>query len=180
MRPRSISAASARAVGESAANAIPINAVVSFDFRLVPDQSPPRARGRRAIPAVSRLDLDCGRTRSRHASRASTLDPPAMGRRVPAFRADLSAPAAGPPSLPRAKRADRCSSCHDGGSVPLYEIAEILHVPVIGLPSSIMTTASTRQRKPAAAKSLGRHQNLRRIFRRTQLVNRHGHAQPPR
>jgi acetylornithine deacetylase/succinyl-diaminopimelate desuccinylase-like protein len=124
-------------VGESAANAIPINAVVSFDFRLVPDQSPPAVRA-----AVERFLQSRGWTLiSDEPDLATRLAHPRLIRLqwdggYPAFRGDLSAPA-GRAAIAAAGKAavgPVLVMPMTGGSVPLYEIAEILHVPVIGLP----------------------------------------------
>jgi len=124
-------------VGEEAANAIPTEATVSFDFRLVPDQTPARVRDsvekflraqgwtivaappdsalRRAHPRIVKLEWGDG---------------------YPAFRSDMTTPAAraviaaaqlaagGPVALMPMM----------GGSVPIYMFDDVFHVPVIGLP----------------------------------------------
>jgi acetylornithine deacetylase/succinyl-diaminopimelate desuccinylase-like protein len=124
-------------VGESAANAIPTTASISIDFRLVPDQSPPAVRA-----AVERFlqargwtlvadDPDLAmRAQSPRLIRLKWL----MG--YPGFRADLSAPT-GKAVIAAAGRAASTPVVvfpMMGGSVPLYDIAEVLQVPVIGLP----------------------------------------------
>ncbi len=124
-------------VGESAANAIPTTAVISFDFRLVPDQSPPavqasverflQAHGwtlvadepdlatRQRTPRLIRLQWDAG---------------------YPAFRADLSSVSSKAVIAAASKAAAAPVLVFPmmGGSVPLYEFAEVLKIPVIGLP----------------------------------------------
>ncbi len=71
--PRSTSAAFASGqVGDAAANAIPTDAVISMDFRLVPDQTPGRgARSRRTFLDRPRLDHRRRRSRRCDALRAS-------------------------------------------------------------------------------------------------------------
>jgi acetylornithine deacetylase/succinyl-diaminopimelate desuccinylase-like protein len=124
-------------VGESAANAIPTTAVISFDFRLVPDQSPPAVHEsverflkmhgwtivadepdlatRQRTPRLIRLQWDAG---------------------YPAFRADLSSPTGKAVIAAASKAASAPVLVFPmmGGSVPLYEFADVLQLPVIGLP----------------------------------------------
>jgi acetylornithine deacetylase/succinyl-diaminopimelate desuccinylase-like protein len=124
-------------VGDSAANAIPTDAVVSFDFRLVPDQSPPAVRA-----AVERFLTGGGWTViADEPDLAARLAHPRLIRLqwdagYPAFRADLSAPSsrAAIATAGKAAAGPVLVMPMMGGSVPLYEIADILQVPVIGLP----------------------------------------------
>ncbi|HEX3847316.1 MAG TPA: M20/M25/M40 family metallo-hydrolase [Steroidobacteraceae bacterium] len=124
-------------VGESAANAIPTTAAFSLDFRLVPDQRPAAVRA-----SVERFLQDHGWTVL--ADEPTQADRRAHARLIrlqwepgyPAFRADLSAPS-GKAVIAAASKAAHGSVVimpMMGGSVPLYEIAEIVRVPVIGLP----------------------------------------------
>jgi acetylornithine deacetylase/succinyl-diaminopimelate desuccinylase-like protein len=124
-------------VGDSAANAIPTTAVISFDFRLVPDQSPSAVRA-----AVERFLQARGwtivagepdRTTRLKAARVMQLQWDAG---YPALRTDLSAPT-GKAVIAAASKAASAPVVvmpMMGGSVPLYAIAEVLQVPVIGLP----------------------------------------------
>jgi acetylornithine deacetylase/succinyl-diaminopimelate desuccinylase-like protein len=124
-------------VGESAANAIPINASISIDFRLVPDQTPQavrekletflRSKGWTLVAAEPDLP-----TRLAH-PRIIRL---AWGSGYPAFRSDMSTPIA------KAVIATAAKAAHDpvavlpmmGASVPIYLFADLFKVPVIGLP----------------------------------------------
>jgi acetylornithine deacetylase/succinyl-diaminopimelate desuccinylase-like protein len=124
-------------VGEAAANAIPPEAQVSFDFRLVPDQTPaavrrkveqflqakgwtvvstePDAATRLAHPRIVRLQWEAG---------------------YPALRSDMSSPAAKAVILAASKAAGApvVVMPMSGGSVPLYTFADNFHVPIICLP----------------------------------------------
>jgi acetylornithine deacetylase/succinyl-diaminopimelate desuccinylase-like protein len=124
-------------VGAEAANAIPVEAAVSIDFRLVPDQTPagvrakveqflaakgwtivgepPDAAARRAHPRLIRLVWEAG---------------------YPALRTDMTLPAA-QATIAAAQRAAGGPVALlpiMGGSVPIYIFADIFHAPVIGLP----------------------------------------------
>jgi acetylornithine deacetylase/succinyl-diaminopimelate desuccinylase-like protein len=124
-------------VGTEATNAIPVEATVSIDFRLVPDQTPagvrasveaflktkgwtivsatPDAEARLAHPRIVKLTWEAG---------------------YPALRTDMSSPAA------RAviAAAEKAAGGHVallpmmGGSVPIYLFADTFKVPVVGLP----------------------------------------------
>ena len=124
-------------VGEAAANAIPVDAKISIDFRLVPDQTPagvrdkverflktqgwtivngePDADARRAHARVVRVEWEPGYA----ALRSDMTSPPAK-----AVIAAASA-AAGAPVVVMPM---------SGGSVPLYSFAENFHVPIVCLP----------------------------------------------
>jgi acetylornithine deacetylase/succinyl-diaminopimelate desuccinylase-like protein len=124
-------------VGESAANAIPTTAVISFDFRLVPDQSPPAVRA-----AVERFLREHGWTLiAGEPDLATRLGSSRLVRLqwdagYPAFRADLSAPA-GKAVIAAASHAASAPVVvlpMMGGSAPLYVFADVLQAPVIGLP----------------------------------------------
>jgi len=124
-------------VGESSANAIPTTAVISLDFRLVPDQKPPAVRA-----AVERFLQARGWTLvAAEPDLATRLKSPRLIRLqweegYPAFRADLSAPT-GKAVIAAASKAAAAPVLvmpMSGGSVPLYDIADVLQVPVIGVP----------------------------------------------
>ena len=124
-------------VGEASANAIPTDAEISIDFRLVPDQTregvrtaverflastgwtavadAPDEAARRAHPRLVRLEWESG---------------------YPALRSSMSSPAARAviASATRAARGTVAETPMIGASVPLYLFAEIFHEPVIGLP----------------------------------------------
>ena len=124
-------------VGEAAANAIPVDAKISIDFRLVPDQTPagvrdkverflktqgwtivngePDVDARRAHARVVRVEWEPGYA----ALRSDMTSPPAK-----AVIAAASA-AAGAPVVVMPM---------SGGSVPLYSFAENFHVPIVCLP----------------------------------------------
>ena len=124
-------------VGEAAANAIPIDAKISIDFRLVPDQTPagvrgkieeflktkgwtivsgePDAEARRASPRLIRLEWKAGYGALR--SDMSSLPAKAV---IAAASAAAGAPVVVMPM--------------SGGSVPLYTFAENFHVPIVCLP----------------------------------------------
>jgi acetylornithine deacetylase/succinyl-diaminopimelate desuccinylase-like protein len=124
-------------VGADATNAIPVDAVISIDFRLVPDQRPATVRARveaflaaRGWTVVSAPpDLD---TRLAHPRIISLR----WDAGYPALRTDMSSP------LARAviAAAERAAGGRVallpmmGGSVPIYMIAAVCAVPVIGLP----------------------------------------------
>jgi acetylornithine deacetylase/succinyl-diaminopimelate desuccinylase-like protein len=124
-------------VGEGAQNAIPAEARLSIDFRLVPDQTPAKVRerfeaylaslgytvvhdtpgpeARLAHPRLVKLAWGAG-----YAAYRAPLDD-SFGR---ALRASLERATGGPiivlPTL--------------GGSLPLYVFAEVLRVPIVTLP----------------------------------------------
>jgi acetylornithine deacetylase/succinyl-diaminopimelate desuccinylase-like protein len=124
-------------VGESAANAIPITASISIDFRLVPDQTPAGVRAamehfltahgwtivsedpdlptRLAHPRIIKLIWDNG---------------------YPALRSDMSSPAAKAviAAAGKAAAAPVVVMPMTGGSVPLYMFAEAFTAPIICLP----------------------------------------------
>ena len=124
-------------VGAAAANAIPTTATISFDFRLVPDQSPAAVRA-----AVERFLQSHGWTIVADEPDAATR---AREHRLirlqwdggyPALRSDLSSATARAviAAAGNAAAVPVVVMPMMGGSVPLHEIAEVLKVPVIGLP----------------------------------------------
>ena len=124
-------------VGEAAANAIPIDAMISIDFRLVPDQTPPRVRAkfetflqskgwtivanepdlptRLAHPRILQLKWESG---------------------YPAYRTDMSTPIARAVIAAASKAAQNPVAVLPmmGASVPMHLFGDIFKVPVIGLP----------------------------------------------
>jgi acetylornithine deacetylase/succinyl-diaminopimelate desuccinylase-like protein len=139
MRPAlNVRGISAGAVGDAAANAIPTEAQVSIDFRLVPDQTPdevrerfeaflrsrgwkltheaPSAEARKSAPRLARLEWDEGG----YAAQRTDLDLP-VSRAVIATAERMLGER--PVILPML-----------GGSLPMRPMAEVLGVPVIGLP----------------------------------------------
>lgn len=138
MRPAlNIRGIAAGAVGAEATNAVPSQAEVSIDFRLVPNQTPQSVREDVEGFLKSRgwtlvFDTPDLATRLRHAKIVKL----AWGEGYPALRTDMTTPeahavisaaedaAGGPVALLPMM----------GGSVPIYIFREILRVPVIGLP----------------------------------------------
>jgi acetylornithine deacetylase/succinyl-diaminopimelate desuccinylase-like protein len=124
-------------VGAEAANAIPVDATVSIDFRLVPGQTPQRVRAKVEAFLVSKGWTVVTGT----PELAARLAHPrvvrlAWGSGYPALRSDMTSPAAkgviaaaedaagGPVTLLPMM----------GASVPINMFDEQFHVPVIGLP----------------------------------------------
>jgi acetylornithine deacetylase/succinyl-diaminopimelate desuccinylase-like protein len=124
-------------VGEAAANAIPIDAAISIDFRLVPDQTPQTVRAKLEAFLHSKgwtivtnePDLP---TRLTHA-RIIRLD---WGSGYPAFRTDMSTPVAKAVIATASAAAQYPVALLPmmGASVPIYLFADLFKVPVIGLP----------------------------------------------
>ena len=161
-------------VGAEAANAIPVDAVVSIDFRLVPDQTPDGVRAK-----VEKFLTEKGWTIVRDAPDLATrLAHPkivrlAWGTGYPGYREDMdSAPAraviaaandaAGKPVavLPMM-----------GGSVPIYLFHDILKVPVIGLPIVNHDNSQHAANENLRLQNLlGRHRHLRRDHVGSELV----------
>ncbi|HEX6807895.1 MAG TPA: M20/M25/M40 family metallo-hydrolase [Gemmatimonadaceae bacterium] len=124
-------------VGSEAANAIPTDAEVSMDFRLVPNQKPDTVRAelesflrstgwtivtdtpdlatRRAHAKIIKIDWDVG-----YAAFRSSMSSPAARAVITAAGRASDQPVAVAPML--------------GGSVPLYVFDDIFHVPLVGLP----------------------------------------------
>jgi acetylornithine deacetylase/succinyl-diaminopimelate desuccinylase-like protein len=124
-------------VGAAAANAIPIDAMISLDFRLVPDQTPagvrakverflqaqgwtivssdPDAATRLAHPKIVKLTWESG-----YAALRSDMSTPAAKAVVAAASEAAGAPVVVMPMI--------------GGSVPLYTFADNFKVPIICLP----------------------------------------------
>jgi len=124
-------------IGDAAANAIPTTAVISFDFRLVPDQTPAAVRA-----AVEHFLTSRGWT--------IVADEPDLAARLnaqriiklkwesgyPALRSDMSSPAAKAVIAAASKAAGAAVVVLPmaGGSVPLYMFADEFKAPIICLP----------------------------------------------
>jgi acetylornithine deacetylase/succinyl-diaminopimelate desuccinylase-like protein len=124
-------------VGDAAANAIPTSAVISLDFRLVPDQVPAAVRAAvehfltaRGWTIVAE-DPDLA-TRTSHA-RIIKLK---WDNGYPALRSDMSSAAAKAvvATATRAAGAPVVVLPMAGGSVPLYMFADEFSAPIICLP----------------------------------------------
>lgn len=138
MRPAlNIRGISAGQVGAQAANAIPAEASVSIDFRLVPDQTPAKLRA--LVEAFLRQkgwtvlsDTPDSATRLAH-PRIVKLS---WGDGYAALRSDMSGPAA--QAVIRAGRTGAGGPITVlpmmGASVPITLFDDLFHVPVIGLP----------------------------------------------
>jgi acetylornithine deacetylase/succinyl-diaminopimelate desuccinylase-like protein len=124
-------------VGDAAANAIPTNAVISLDFRLVPDQTPAAVRA-----SVERFLTAHGWSIvSEEPDLATRLRAPRIVRLAwdagyPALRSDMSTPAAQAVigSASKAAGAKVVVLPMAGGSVPLYMFADVFAAPIICLP----------------------------------------------
>jgi acetylornithine deacetylase/succinyl-diaminopimelate desuccinylase-like protein len=140
MRPAlNVRGLSAGKVGAEATNAIPVDAEVSIDFRLVPDQKPdsiranvedflrskgwtivtdtPDAATLRAHTKIIRLAWEKG-----YAALRSDMSTPVARAVIAAANHASNEPVAVVPTL--------------GGSVPLYVFDDIFHTPLVGLPVS--------------------------------------------
>jgi len=124
-------------VGDAAANAIPINAAISIDFRLVPDQTPAAVKA-----SVEHFLTAHGWTLvSGEPDIATRLSSARLVRLewesgYPGLRSDMSSPAAKAviAAANKAARAPVVVVPMSGGSVPLYLFAEVFQAPIIGLP----------------------------------------------
>jgi acetylornithine deacetylase/succinyl-diaminopimelate desuccinylase-like protein len=124
-------------VGAAAANAIPTDAMVSIDFRLVPNQTPQAVqasvetfmKNKGWTIVTNEPDLE---TRITH-GRLARLD---WESGYPGFRSDMSTPTAAGVIAAARKAAQGPVALLPmmGASVPIYLFAEIFKVPVIGLP----------------------------------------------
>ena len=124
-------------VGAQAANAIPVDAQVSFDFRLVPGETPERVRGKvesflrgRGWWIVS--TAPDAATRAAH-NRIVRLD---WADGYPGFRSDMSAPAARAAIAAASSAAGRPVAVLPmmGASVPIFMFDAQFHKPLVGLP----------------------------------------------
>lgn len=124
-------------VGEEAANAIPVDAEISIDFRLVPNQKPEKVRAQleaflRAKGWFLVTDTPDAATRIAHDKIIKIV----WEKGYPAFRSDMSS-AAARAAIAAANEASSqpvAVTPSLGGSVPLYIFDDIFHTPLIGLP----------------------------------------------
>jgi acetylornithine deacetylase/succinyl-diaminopimelate desuccinylase-like protein len=124
-------------VGETAANAIPVDTVISIDFRLVPDQTPQAVRAKVEAFLKSKgwtvlTDAPDLPTRLAH-PRIIRLE---WGSGYPGFRSDMSTPVAKAVIATASDAAQYPVAVLPmmGASVPIYLFADLFKVPVIGLP----------------------------------------------
>jgi acetylornithine deacetylase/succinyl-diaminopimelate desuccinylase-like protein len=124
-------------VGAEAANAIPVDATVSVDFRLVPGETPERVRVKleaflqaRGWTVVREPPDAAMRQAHPHIIRL------AWGGGYPALRSDMTSPAAKGVIAAAEKAAGGSVTLLPmiGASVPIYLFDDLFHVPVIGLP----------------------------------------------
>jgi acetylornithine deacetylase/succinyl-diaminopimelate desuccinylase-like protein len=124
-------------VGAEAANAIPVDAAVSIDFRLVPGQTPQRVRAKleaflkaKGWTVVSEAPDAAARQASPRIIRL------AWGDGYPALRSDMTSAAAKGVIAAAEKGAGGPVTLLPmmGASVPIYLFDDIFKVPVIGLP----------------------------------------------
>lgn len=119
------------------ARAIPATAEVALDFRLVPDQTPEHVREQ-----VEKRLQDLGWTVLNAEPDAATRNVKSKlvkldwGHGYPGYRADMSSPASRAvlATTERAAAGPVAVLPMMGGSVPIYLFANLLDVPVIGLP----------------------------------------------
>jgi acetylornithine deacetylase/succinyl-diaminopimelate desuccinylase-like protein len=124
-------------VGEAAANAIPVNAVISIDFRLVPDQTPAAVR-----TSVENFLIKLGWTIVREdPDLAARLKDPRIVKLqwdsgYPGLRTDMSSPTAKAVIAAATKAAGGPVVVLPmmGASVPLYLFADVSSAPIICLP----------------------------------------------
>jgi len=124
-------------VGAEAANAIPVDATVSVDFRLVPDETPERIRAK----LESFLKTKGWTVVTTPPDTAARLAHPRIiwlkwGGGYPALRSDMTSPAAKGVIAAAQKAAGGPVTILPmmGASVPIYLFDDQFHVPVIGLP----------------------------------------------
>jgi len=124
-------------VGAEAANAIPVDATVSVDFRLVPGQTPERVRAK----LESFLKTKGWTVVTDPPDAAMRLAHPRIvrltwGGGYPALRSDMTTPAAKGVIAAAQKAAGEPVTLLPmmGASVPIYLFDDQFHVPVIGLP----------------------------------------------
>lgn len=124
-------------VGDEAANAIPVDARISFDFRLVPDQTPEGVRSK--VEAFLRANgwtfvgaAPDAATRAAH-PKLIRLE---WGGGYPALRTDMARPESRAVIAAAGRAAGEPVAVlpMTGGSVPLYLIDQVLKTPVVGLP----------------------------------------------
>lgn len=128
---------SAGRVGAAAVNAIPTEAVLSIDFRLVPNQTPAsvRAKLEAYLRATGWTVVDAPPTAAQRAASAKIIRLAWEGG-YPALRSDMASPHAQAVLAAAGRAAGRPVAVLPtiGGSVPIYLFDEVLGAPVIGLP----------------------------------------------
>jgi acetylornithine deacetylase/succinyl-diaminopimelate desuccinylase-like protein len=124
-------------VGAEAANAIPVDAKVSLDLRLVPDQTPEEARAKIEAYLKSKgYTLIDHEPTAQERMAAPRLVQMQWESGYPAWRTDMSLPVS-KAVIAAASRADGQPVIVQpmlGGSVPMYLFAEVFKTPVIGVP----------------------------------------------
>jgi acetylornithine deacetylase/succinyl-diaminopimelate desuccinylase-like protein len=138
MRPAlNVRGISAGNTGASAANAIPTEAAVSLDFRLVPGQTPANVR-RKVEDFLKSRGWTITDTAPNPATRgaAPRLIKLEWEMGYPAFRADMTTPAARAVIAAASEAAGQPVAVLPmmGGSVPLAMFDDVFGVPIIGLP----------------------------------------------
>lgn len=138
MRPAlNVRGISAGNTGASAANAIPTEAAVSLDFRLVPGQTPANVR-RKVEDFLKSRGWTITDTAPDTAARAAAprLIKLEWEMGYPAFRADMTTPAARAVIAAASTAAGQPVAVLPmmGGSVPLAMFDDVFGVPIIGLP----------------------------------------------
>jgi len=138
MRPAiNVRGLSSGRVGTEAANAIPVDARVSMDLRLVPDQTPEEARA-----SIEAFLKSRGYTLIDHEPTAEErMAAPRLVRMqwesgYPAWRTDMSLPVSKAVIAAAGRAAGQQVIIQPmlGGSVPMYLFADIFKTPVIGVP----------------------------------------------
>jgi acetylornithine deacetylase/succinyl-diaminopimelate desuccinylase-like protein len=125
------------AVGAEAANAIPVDAAVSIDFRLVPGQAPKRVRAK--LEAFLKSKGWTVVTTAPDAAMRAThprIIRLTWGGGYPALRSDMTSPAAKGAIAAAEKAAGGPITILPmmGASVPINLFEDRFHVPIIGLP----------------------------------------------
>jgi acetylornithine deacetylase/succinyl-diaminopimelate desuccinylase-like protein len=124
-------------IGAEANNAIPVDAMMSVDFRLVPGQTPQRVRAK--VEAFLKAKGWTVMTQAPDAA-ARAAHPRiirlAWGGGYPALRSDMTSPAAKGVIAAAQEAAGGPIAVLPmmGGSVPINLFDELFHVPVIGIP----------------------------------------------
>ena len=122
-------------VGAEAANAIPVEAAISIDFRLVPGQTPQGVR-RKVETFLKAKGWTLVADTPDAAMRAATtrLIRLSWGGGYPALRSDMTSPAAKAAIAAASGKSPVTVLPMMGASVPIYLFDDIFHVPVLGLP----------------------------------------------
>lgn len=125
-------------VGTSAANAIPTEARISIDFRLVPNQTPDAVRQKleahlKKLGYVLGEDVPSEDTRRQH-GRVARVRWEAGG--YPAARTDIAAPVSQAflKTIDGALGTKVIAMPTLGGSIPMHVFQELLQTPILGLP----------------------------------------------